>query len=70
MWQSGHEQQDEGGSKQGDKRKAVEHSNQEINSISACSHWDMSMQCKCVITAPSPLPLSSYIDGELQPGTN
>lgn len=70
MWQSGHEQRGEGGSKQGDKWKAVELSNQEINSISACSHWDMSMQCKCVITAPSPLPLSSYIDGELQPGTN
>lgn len=63
-------QWDEGGSKQGDKWKAVEFSSQEINSISACSHWDMSMQCKCVIIAPSPLPLSSYIDGELQAGTN
>lgn len=61
---------DEGGSKQGDKWKAVELSKQEINSISALIHWDMSMQYKCVITAPSPLPLSTYIDGVLQAGTN
>lgn len=33
MWQAGHEQWDEGGSKQGDKWKAVDFSSREINSI-------------------------------------